>query len=75
MNKRENFKILTFVTQFAVNMLVPICICAFAGYKIDSYFGTQIWYVVLFFVGAAAGGRNVYILAKKTYSDKEDSGS
>lgn len=73
MDKRNNFKILTFVTQFAVNMLVPICMCSFAGYYIDRYFGTKIWFIILFFVGAIAGGRNVYILAKKAYGDKEDS--
>lgn len=75
MNKRKNFKILTFVTQFAINMLVPICMCAFAGYYIDRYFGTQFWFILLFFVGAVAGGRNVYILARKTYSKDEDSDS
>ena len=73
MNKRNNFKILTFVTQFAISMLVPILMCSFAGYLIDKYFGTQIWFVVLFFVGALAGGRNVYILARKTYAEDEDS--
>jgi len=47
--------------------------CSFAGYYIDRYFGTQIWFIILFFVGAIAGGRNVYILAKKAYGSKEDS--
>ena len=75
MDKRRNFKILTFVTQFAINMLVPIFMCSFAGYYIDRYFGTQIWFVILFFVGAIAGGRNVYVLAKKAYTDKEDTDS
>ena len=72
MDKRRNFKILTFVTQFAINMLVPIFMCSFAGYYIDGYFGTQIWFVILFFVGAIAGGRNVYVLAKTIDTDKED---
>ena len=75
MDKRNNFKILTFVTQFAVNMLVPICMCSFVGYYIDRYFGTQFWFVVLFFIGAIAGGRNIYILARKTYGKDEDSDS
>lgn len=73
MNKRNNFKILTFVTQFAISMVVPIFMCSFIGYCIDKYFGTQVWFVVLFFVGALAGGRNVYILARKTYAKDEDS--
>lgn len=69
----ENFKILTFISQFAINMLVPIFLCSFVGYYIDEYFGTSIWFVVLFFLGAIAGGRNIYLLAKKTYRKKEDS--
>jgi len=72
-SKHNNFKILTFVTQFAISMLVPIFMCSFAGYYIDNYFGTQIWFVIFFFVGAIAGGRNVYLLAKKTYSNSGDS--
>lgn len=71
-SKRNNFKILTFVSQFAISMLVPIFMCSFAGYYIDRYFGTQIWFVVLFFIGAIAGGRNIYLLAKKTYSNDEE---
>ena len=54
-------------------MLVPICLCSFAGYYIDEYFGTQIWFVILFFVGAIAGGRNIYKLAKNAYSNNGDS--
>ena len=72
-SRRNNFKILTFVSQFAISMLVPICLCSFAGYYIDEYFGTQIWFVILFFVGAIAGGRNIYKLAKNAYSNNGDS--
>ncbi len=71
-SQRNNFKILTFISQFAINMLVPIFMCSFAGYYIDKFFDTQIWFVILFFVGAIAGGRNIYLLAKKTYSSDEE---
>ncbi|MCR5799034.1 MAG: AtpZ/AtpI family protein [Lachnospiraceae bacterium] len=54
-------------------MLVPIFVCSFIGYMIDDHFGTQIWFVILFFVGAAAGARNIYVLARKSYRDKGDS--
>jgi len=74
-SNRENFKILTYITQFTINMLVPICLCSLSGYYIDDYFGTSIWFIVLFFVGAGAGARNVYILARKSYTKSEDSGS
>lgn len=72
-SNRENFKILTYISQFTINMLVPICLCSLAGYYIDKYCGTSIWFIILFFVGAGAGARNIYILAKKTYTKDEDS--
>ena len=74
-SNRQNFKILTYISQFTINMLVPICLCSLAGYYIDKYFDTSIWFIILFFVGAGAGARNIYILAKKTYTKDEDSNS
>lgn len=69
------FRLLTLFTQFTVNMLVPIFLCSFIGYLIDSKFNSNCFFVILFFVGALAGFRNVYILAKRTYSKgKEESG-
>jgi F0F1-type ATP synthase assembly protein I len=53
-------------------MLVPIFLCAFIGLFIDRKFGTSFWFVVLFFVGALAGFKNIYILAKKIYDTDKD---
>lgn len=64
------FKALTLITQFSVNMLVPIVMCTFLGMFIDRKFGTSLWVVILFFVGALAGFRNIYIFAKKIFDDK-----
>ncbi len=44
------------VTQFGINMLVPIFMCSFAGWFLDKKFGTSYWFVLLFFIGALAGG-------------------
>ncbi len=65
-------RILTYFSQFTINMLVPIFLCCFGGYALDKKLGTNCFFVILFFVGAAAGARNIYILAKKTYDKKED---
>lgn len=65
------YQCLTFITQFAINMLVPIFLCSFLGLYIDKKAGTSYWFVILFFVGALAGFRNVYIFAKKVYERKE----
>lgn len=63
---------LTMITQFGINMLVPIFLCSFLGIYLDRRFDTSFWMVILFFVGAMAGFRNVYIFAKRIYSMKNE---
>lgn len=63
------YKALTFFSQFTINMLVPIFLCSVAGYLLDKKLGTSFFFVILFFVGAMAGFRNIYILAKRIYSN------
>ena len=55
------------ISQFGINMLVPIFLCSFAGMFLDRRFGTSYWTVALFFVGALAGFTNVFRFAKKIY--------
>ncbi len=65
---RDNSKVMrsfSMITQFTIHMLVPICMCSYGGYLLDKKFGTSFWFVLLFFIGALAGGRNVYRLAQK----------
>lgn len=75
-NKKYNrsvYQSLAVITQFGINMLVPIFLCSFAGMFLDRKFGTAFWFVLLFFVGALAGFRNIFILARKIYEgDKKD---
>ena len=56
---------LSMVSQFTIHMLVPICMCSYAGYFLDEKFNTSFCFVIFFFVGALAGGRNVYLLAQR----------
>lgn len=70
--KRSVYQSLALITQFGINMIVPIFLCSFAGLYIDRHFGTSFWFVVLFFVGALAGFRNILILAKKIYEGDKD---
>ena len=60
---------LTTISQFGINMVVPIGMCSFAGYFLDKWLGTSFFIIVLFFVGGLAGFRNIYILARKIYED------
>lgn len=71
--KKSVYQSLAVITQFGVNMLVPIFLCSFAGLYLDRRLGTAFWFVLLFFAGALAGFRNIFILAKKIYEgDQRD---
>ena len=70
--RKTVYHALTMITQFGINMLVPIFLCSFIGIYIDRKCGTSFWMVLLFFVGALAGFRNVYIFAKKVFSVKSE---
>jgi len=62
---RDAFRMIAMVTQFGINMLVPIFLCFFVGYLLDKKLGTNYLIIVFFFLGAAAGFRNIYIFVKK----------
>lgn len=62
------FRSFTLIMQFGINMLVPICLASAAGIWIDERLGTSYWMVVLFFVGAVAGGQNVFRMARSVYA-------
>ena len=63
------YRSLTLITQFGINMLVPIFLCTMAGVWIGKKFSIE-WIVIpLFMMGAIAGFRNIFIMAKKIYSD------
>ena len=62
---------LIMVFQFGINMLVPIFICTFLGVWLGKKFDIS-WIVIpLFFVGAIAGGNNIYKMSKK-FIDSQD---
>ena len=67
------YQSLTMISQFGINMIVPIAICSFAGYYLDRWIGTSYLVIVLFFVGATAGFRNVYIFARKIFQQPPES--
>ena len=64
---RSVYKALTFFSQFTINMLVPIFMCSFIGYVFDKWLGTSFFVIILFFIGALAGFRNVFVLARRVY--------
>lgn len=67
------YRSLALITQFGINMLVPIFLCTIAGIFIGKKFSAE-WIVVpLFVVGALAGFRNIFIMAHKIYSKESPS--
>lgn len=71
--RQSTIRMLTLITQFGINMLVPIFLCFFIGYYLDRKLGTSYLIIVFFFIGALAGFRNIYIFARKmTKDDAED---
>ena len=70
-NKNSVLQSLALVTQFGISMLVPILLCTWFGAWLGKKLDLPILAVPLFLAGALAGARNVYIIAKKVYEDKE----
>ena len=68
--KNGGYRNLIFISQLAINVMVPTFLCLALGLFLDKQFGT--WFAVpLLFLGIAAGLRNVYVVAK-TSIDKEE---
>lgn len=72
---KDNSKIvrsLSMISQFTIHMLVPIFMCSYFGYWLDEKMNTSFMFIIFFFVGALAGGRNIYLLAGKIYDNKNN---
>lgn len=64
-------KILSFISQITLIMLIPTCGLFFLGYYLDNKLGTSFLTIVLFFIGAAGGMTGVYKLVRSTFKDDE----
>lgn len=68
--KKSVYRSLALITQFGINMLVPIFLCVMAGVYIGKKFEIDWITIPLFAMGALAGFRNIFIMAKKIYSEE-----
>jgi len=68
-NKRSVFQAFTMVIQFGLNMIVPIVMCTLFGVWLGEKFHMPVITIPLFLMGAMAGFRNIFIMAKKIYQD------
>lgn len=69
---RSVYQAMTMIMQFGINMLVPIFLCAALGGYLDKKLGTNFIFVIMFFIGALAGGYNVYRFAKGIFKKKSN---
>ena len=69
---RVVFRSLAMVTQFSLNMIVPICAMSALGIWLDGKLGTSWLTILLFAAGAVAGGQNVYRMAKRVYGGEQE---
>lgn len=69
---RKVYQALTMIGQFGINMLVPVFICSFLGMFLDRRLGTNFLVIILFFVGAVAGGYNVYRFARGIFGSESE---
>jgi len=66
------YRSLVMITQFGIQMLVPICLGCALGLWLDKRLDTSFWMILLFFVGTIAGGQNVWRLARQIYEKSHE---
>ena len=59
--KKSVYQSLVLITQFGINMIVPIFLCTGLGIFIDKKSGLGFFIIPLFILGALAGFRNCFI--------------
>lgn len=64
----EVVKALSMVFQLSLSVIVPIALCVFIGYKLDTWLGTGYISVICIFMGIAAGIRSAYMITKGFYA-------
>lgn len=64
----EVAKGLSLILQIGINMMVPIGLCLFIGYKLDQWLSTSYMIMIFLFLGVAGGIRSVYGLTKNFYA-------
>lgn len=73
MKYRKNvYQSFMMVMQFGINMIVPILMCTMLGVYIGKKFDMLFIVAPLFVIGALAGFRNIYVMAKKIFEQESD---
>ncbi len=70
--KKNVYQSFTMVMQFGINMIVPILMCTMLGAYIGRKFDMLFITVPFFIIGALAGFRNIYVMAKRIFEQESD---
>lgn len=70
---RTVFQSMTMIFQFGINMVVPIAMMAALGIWLDRKLDTAYLTIIFFFIGAIAGGQNIYRMAKRIFNAPDNS--
>ena len=68
--KKSVHKSLMMISQVGISMLVPIFLCCMLALFLKERFSISL-FLPLFFVGAFAGMRNVYLIVSAIYKEDE----
>lgn len=71
-DKKKTFQTLSLVTQLGLVMIVSIGMATALGIWLDSKLGTAFITVILFFLGAVAGGQGAYRMMKQIFEEEDD---
>ena len=66
------YRSLAMITQFGINMLVPILASSFISIFLDRHLGTSFSKILYYFIGALAGSRNIYVFSQKIFRAAPD---
>ena len=63
------FKIVSFVTQFSLIMIISVAMCFFGGLLLDKKLGTSFICIIGFILGAIGGAIGVWKLIRRDILD------
>lgn len=69
--KKSVYKSFAMISQVGIAMLVPIFLCCMLGLFLEEQFSIPA-FIPLFFLGALAGMRNVYVMLSAIYKEDDD---
>ena len=69
---KKVFQALILVSQFGINMLVPMGLMLWLGMWLDNKFQTSWLTILCFFLGAIAGFQNIYKMSRNLMQSERD---